>query len=205
MTDRIKFSGPTLGSPEWCADFLSRDHLIPGGAKLDTAQFLGTDGAIVTVGANAAIAATGLTVGALAAAIPSGTTLYFNGGKSATLTAAAAAAATALVVSPLVKAIDNGDVAIYTGSGPKPVPSGTVIGRTLAERNAATGYGPAASGDDEVYLIAFDVTDAAVDNDCTLVRHGTVIKENFLPGFAGLAGAVVTFLRSYYAMQRGAE
>lgn len=207
MTERIRLTGPTLGSPEWMADFGSRESLIPGGAKLDVAQFIGTDGVLVTASGPAATGATAIPVAALSGALPVGAVLFFTGGTRAVLTAAAAAAATSITVSPLPRLanIANGDTAIYAGFSLKFVPSGTVIGRTLAERNAGTGYGLAAAADDEIYILAFDVTDASIDNDAVLYRHGRVVKENFLPGFAGLAGGLVTVLRTLYQMQRGAE
>jgi hypothetical protein len=130
---KINYTGPTLASPVWAGDFLDRNALVPGGAKLNPAGFA----------ANAA--------------------------------------------------------------GKKPVPSGTALGRTLAERNAGTGFGPADAADDEIFLLALDVTDALVNNDCELYRPGRIVKENFLPGFGGLAAGVITALRDLYVMTRGAE
>lgn len=144
----------------WAGDFFDREHLMPGGAKLDAAQFLATDGVTVTTTSSAAADATSIAVSALAGALPSGTMLYFGEAKEfAMLTAAAAAGATSITVQALPAAIESGDSATYAGTtGIKRVVSGTAIGRTYTERDAGTGYGPAAAADDEIYLLAFDVS-----------------------------------------------
>lgn len=66
--------------------------------------------------------------------------------------------------------------------GRKPIPAGTFIGRSYAERDAGTGFGPAdVLTDDEVFLVAFDVVDALHIAEAELYQHGRVVKENFLP------------------------
>ena len=91
--------------------------------------------------------------------------------------------------------------------GKKRVPSGTIVGRTIAERDASAGFGPAAATDEEIYIVAFDVLDAATLNDVELCRPnaGLVVKENFLPGWAGLAAGVKTLVRAAFVCTRGAE
>jgi hypothetical protein len=130
-------TGPTLGAPEWAGDFLNREHLIPGGAK--------------------------------------------------------------------VNAADAGFVA--DSAGRKPIPAGTVIARTIAERDASTGFGPAADTDpaSETYIVAFDVTDANDINDVELYRPNSIVKENFLPGWGALSAAVKALVRARYLCTRGAE
>lgn len=137
MASRMVFTGPTLGSPEWMGDFGSRDHLVPGGVK--------------------------------------------------------------------VNAADAGFVA--DANGRKPIPSGTILGRTIAERDAGTGYGPAAATDpaSEIFILAFDISDALKNDDAELYRPGSIVKENFLPGFGGLVAGVVTILRDRYILTHGAE
>lgn len=130
---KTEFSGTTQTTPRWAGDYLGREHQIPGGARLDAAQF--------------------------------------------------AADAT---------------------TGRRPVPSGTFIGRTLAERDAGTGFGPADTvGDEEMYLSVFDVVDANNNPDVELYRHNSVVKENFLPGWAGLTAAVKTAVRDLYTCTVG--
>lgn len=128
---RITDTTATLTSPGWAGDYLNREHLIPGGAKVDPA------------------------------------------GWSA------------------------------DSAGRKPIPSGTAVGRTFAERDAGTGYGPAGDADDEVYLVAFDVTDAVLNSDVELYRPNSVVKETYVPGFAGLSAAVKAKLRAAYVCTVG--
>lgn len=193
----------------WIGDFLNgeREHLIPGGAKLDAAQFAGERAVRAVVGAAGALAgATTVPVAALSGAIPVGTTLDFGGAKFARLTVAAATGATSLTVAAIPTALVSGDTATYLPAGAfKTVPSGTVLGRTLAERDASTPFGPAADTDDEVYLLAFDVVDATVNNDVTLYRPGSLVKENFLPGVAALSATIRGKLRTTYVCTRGAN
>lgn len=202
---RIVESGNTLTSPVWAADFLNREHLVPGGAKLNSALFFAVDSVVVTVGAAGAIAtATSIPVAALTGAIPSGTVLNFGTNKFATLSAAAAAGATSLTVLAIPTALVSGDTARYAGVGVRNVPSGTLLGRTITEREASTGFGPWASGDDEVYLLAFDVTDPSINADCELYRNFSIVKENFLPGWTTYTAGMKTALRAAYRCTSGA-
>lgn len=125
----------TLAAPAWAGDPLSRDYLVPGGAKIDAAAF----------------------------------------------------------------AADS--------AGRKPVPSGTVVGRTLAERDANGKLGPAADTDEEFFIVAFDVTDAAVIDDVELARPfaGLTVRENFLPDIATLSAAVKTAVRARYVCVVGRD
>lgn len=189
-----------LTSPIWAGDFLDREHLMPGGAKVDASQFLATDGALVTLSANALVSATSIAVTALANPIPANTLLRFAAGKYAYSTAAAAAGATSITVEALPVALTSGDKATYKGSGTKPVNivSGTLIGRTWAERDAGTAFGPAADADEEIYFLAFDITDATKNNDADLYRYNSIVKETFVPGWAGLSSTLKAFVRSHY-------
>lgn len=199
MARNMNISGPTLSAPVWAGEALGPGQLIPGGAKVDAAQFLATDAVVVTMGANASIGATSLTVAALTGPIPSGTVLDFGTNKFARLTAAAAAGATTLAVAAIPTALTNAtDSATYPGVGRKSIPSGTPIGRTIAERDANTPYGPAINTDDEIYLVAFDIYDATQINDVELVRNNVVVKENFLPNWTNVGGTLKTAIRSRY-------
>lgn len=203
---RIVENANQLTAAVWAGDFLSRDHMIPGGARADSAQWASTDYTITTTAA-AIAGAVALAVTALPVALPSGTTLNFTGaGEFALLTAAAALGATSLTVEALDAAIESGDTATFTVTDPVPVTivSGTVVGRTLAERDAGTAYGKADAADDEVYIVAFDVYDASINPDIELYRPGSIVKENFLPNWAGLAAGVQTLVRAAYICTRGA-
>lgn len=277
--------------PGFLGDVLSREHLLPGGAKIDAAAFnsadaitaaVGAGGAaigatsvptaaltaiipantilnfgtlapvVATVGvAGAAQGATSVPVAALSGPIPTGTVLDFGGAKFAVLTANAAAGATALAVRALPTALVSGDAATFKGGTkqarltaaaaqgataltvdelqfalvqndtayynvpgkPKRIPAGTVVGLTFAELEAAaaTGvkWGPAADTDDLVRITPFDVPDADVNDDCELLRPGTLIKVNFLPGWGvpgliTLSAAVKAKIRAAYETTVGA-
>lgn len=201
---QVTTSTNTLTSPAWAGDILDREHLVPGGARIDAAQFLALDSVVVTTTALAAAGATSIAVTALSGAIPNGTILYFGESQEfAMLTVAAAAGATTLTVQALPVQIESGDVATYTGTGVKTVYSGTPIGRTFAERAAGTAFGPAGAADDEVYLVAFDVMDAARNADVELYRYGSIVKENFLPNFSTIIAGVLTKIRANYQTTRG--
>jgi hypothetical protein len=196
-----------LTSPVWAGDFLDREHLYPGGAKVDPAQFFATDSVLVKLSAAAAIDDVAISFDALSGPIPSGTLLHFGQSKEfARTTAAAAAGATTVAVEALPAALEDDDEARYVGVGtqPKRIIAGTLVGRTFAERAAGTSFGPAADADDEVLLVAFDVTDAARNSDVELYRPGSIVKENFLPNFSSLSVALLAKLRATYATTRGA-
>lgn len=204
---QVTLNTTTLTSPEWAGDFLDREHLVPGGARVDAAQFYPTDSVLVKLNGAAAADDTSITVDALSGAVPSGTLLHFGQSKEfARTTANAAAGATTIAVEALPSALEDNDEARYGGVGtyPKRIPSGTLIGRTFAERAAGAAFGPAADADDEVLIVALDVTDAAKNADVELYRPGSIVKENFLPDFAALSSALLTKLRATYVTTRGA-
>lgn len=198
----------TLSSPRWAGDFLSPDRLLPYGARLDPAQFLAPDGVRAVSPAGAVLGAVAIPVTALSGAIPGGVLLFFGAGVYARTTGAGAAAgAVSIPVEALPAAVPAGASASYVGAGilKKTVPSGTPVGRTYAERDARTPYGAAIDTDDEIFLTAFDVSDADNNPDVELVRHGTVVKENYLPGFATWAAALKTKIRTLYRCEIGHE
>lgn len=95
--------------------------------------------------------------------------------------------------------------------GFKYIPSGTLVGRTYAERDAGDAFGPADDADDEIYLIAYDVDDAAVNPDVVLYRHGGVVKENMLPEWDTWEADLTTYqatidaVRANYTTTKGVE
>lgn len=202
---RIVDNTNTLTPAAWMGDFGSRDHLIPGGARVDAAQWESVDYTI-TATEPAIVGAESITVAALPVAIPDDTVLDFLGaGELVRVTAAAAAGATSLVVEALDAAIEDNDTATFTVTDPSPVTvvSGTVIGRTIAERDAGTNFGPADAADDEIFIVVNDVYDASINPDVELYRPGSIVKENFLPGWSGLAAGVQTDVRARYVCVRG--
>lgn len=192
----------------WAAQFLTPDRLVPGGARLDPTQFRVEDSVLVTVsGAGAAQGATAIPLAsALTGPIPAGTILRFGADEYALLTSAAAAGATSLAVEALPAALEAADSTYYGGSGTrkKVVQSGTLLGRTYAERDAGTGYGPWATNDDEVRLVAFDNEDVDRNPDVDLVLPGTLlVRENFLPGWATWPSDRRAALRANYTTTVG--
>ena len=121
---------PTIASPRWAGDAMTREYLVAGGAKVDNTAFGAAD-----------------------------------------------------------------------SFGFMTIPSGTVIGRTRAERTAGTPMGPAADTDEEFFLVAFDVTNALANDDVELARPfaGLTVKENFLPtALSSLSATVQGAIRARY-------
>ena len=193
-----------ISPPVWMGDFSSRESILPAPAKLDPSAFMAEDGAKVTVSANAAADAVLVAVTALPNALPIGTVLDFGGKKFARLTAAAAKNAVSLTVAPLATALVENDVATYLGVGKKRVPSGTLVGRTYAEREAGAAFGPATvASDDEIYLTVRDIADLDKETDIEFYRHLRLVKENFLPGWASLSAPTKAKIRELYACVTG--
>lgn len=203
---KIQHNANQLTAPRWAGDFMSPERLVPGGARLDAAQFHGNDAVLVDVGAAGAAANdTTVPVNALSGPIPSGTILDFGAKKFAVLSAAAIAGATSITVRAIPTALVDADTAWYEGTELNTVVSGTLVGRTIAERDANTGYGPAADADDEFYLVAFEVMDVSNNPDVDLYRHGGVVYENFLPVFSTLSSTLKGKIRSLYESSIGRD
>jgi hypothetical protein len=134
--------------------------------------------------------------------IAAGTPLIF-GAVTVTTSMYASSDDTSVSIFAAPAAIADAAVCNYPGYGARPVKSGMPVGRTYAERDAGTPFGAADAADDELYLVAFDVADVMEMNEIVLVRYGTRIKENRLPGFAALAAGIKTKLRTNYQMYRG--
>lgn len=94
--------------------------------------------------------------------------------------------------------------ASWTGLTDDIVPAGTVVGRTTAEAEAGADFGPAADTDNEFFIVA-DETDVSTGRDrgTNLVRHGSVIKFTFLPGWASMSAAVKAALHESYTLVAG--
>lgn len=196
--------------PRWCGDYLHRDTLIPGGAFVVASEFPVINTVVVTVAAGgAAQGAVAVPVAALSGAIPNGTLMSFSSGEFAKLTAAAVAGATSLTVEALPNALEENDTYTYVGGNVRRyIPSGTLVGRTFAERESGTGFGPWAASDDEVFLVVHDIYDAADNAEVTLLRNGKVVKENFLPNWTDTAlwtSGAKAALRAKYNTTKGAD
>jgi hypothetical protein len=203
-------------TPPWVADFPLERDFWRAPTLLDTVQFTDQGGLVVTVGvAGAAQNATSVPVTVTSPLggyvtnvlgtnpkIPAGTTIDLGGVKIMRLTADLFLGATTAAVSALPTALVSGDIGRYNRLGKLYVPSGTIVGRTFAERTSGTGFGPGdvATPDDELALTYSIVHDARTNPQVLLLRPGgkTAIYENNLPGFASLSGAQLVWLRANY-------
>ena len=190
---------PERTPPAWAGDGLNNKTILPGGVKLDASQFTSAE---LTVNAIAAVDATSVVLSSgLTREINVGQVIDFGAKKFARLTVAAPVGATTLTVSPLVTALAVGDVGNF--SGLKFIPSGTLIGRTLAERDAGTAFGPGATTDDELFLLAYDVPDAIQNPFGAAYRQTCLVFENYLPGWSSLSAGLKTAIRSRYQCMLG--
>lgn len=196
----------SVSSPRWLAEPSLQENFARFPAKLVAADFTDKDIITIVVGAaGAAGNATSVPIDSFTfptgiTKIPKGTILYFGGEKIAVLTADYTGGAS-ITVAALPNALADNDSAVFKPFGERvSVPSGTLVGRTYAERSAGTGFGPWTSGDNEVYLTVVDVYDAAVNNDVTLLRNQVFVKENYLPRWAALSlvSDWLTALRANY-------
>lgn len=191
-------------SSAFMGDIGDREHILPGGAQLDSAATYAGEGAY-TIKLNDAAAAQGdttITVDALPVALPDNAELRF-GSVTVTLNGAKAAGQTSLTVDALGGDIADDTEAVYdTSAGTNIVVAGTLLGRTNVERLAGDGFGPFADADDEIYILAEDV-DLDATTDCNLVRHGSMIKYDFLPSWTGSSATAKTKLYASYEIVKG--
>lgn len=206
---QITIAANVKGTPRWAGDFMSRDHLMPIPARVDPAAFEDAQSVLIKLSAAAAVDATSISVDALSALVPAGTRLYFGESKELALTTAdAAAGATSITVQALPTALEDNDEARYSANPTRKVLlSGTLVGRTYAERDAGTAFGPAVSTDDEIFLAAFDVVNTTDNADVELYRPGSVVKENYLPNYAVIAADadLLADLRRVYNCIKGKD
>ena len=194
----------TQAFPTWFKDYEDRSTLLPGGVTVTPADFTPLDSITVTADGNAAAAAESVTLReALTRAIPQGTILNFGGGAYAELTAPAAEGDTELTVAPLPAQVDDGDTATYRGTNAAGISAGTLIGRTYAEQEAGTPFGPFTDGDDEVYLVLHDVADLTKNPWVTAIQPGSRIATNHLPGWADRPAAEKAAIRATYTAIHG--
>lgn len=202
---RIVYREAQLTAAAWMGDFGNREHLIPGGARLDPAQWASISHTI-TVTEPVSIGHTALTVAPLTTGIPQNTILTF-GAQPVTTSAPAMIGATTVQIAAAAGVIADNATAtlVLPSSSPLTIVSGTAVGRTLAEQASNTPFGPAAAADDEIYLIVNDVYDARVNPDIELYRPNSIVKENFLPQVlnGSMIAGVLTKLRAAYIVVRG--
>jgi hypothetical protein len=192
----------TVNDANWAAEPIDYRNTIPGGVNFDASTLIAVDGVKITVGAaGAAVAATSIPLlSAIAKGdkIPSGTILTFGGAKFATLTAEAKEGDTALTVSAIAAALAANDVATYAGVGYKSLYSGTLIGRTGADRVANLPFKLANDAMDDYYINAFDNFDVGTIPEITLLRHGAMVFRAGLRNYAALNAATKAKLENWY-------
>lgn len=200
--------GATIVSPpRWLADFSDPEIAIEHfPAKIDPTQFVDFNAMYFNVNGAAAQNATVINLVSapafpptwtLLAQIPKGTWLDFGGAKVAQLSAAYTGGLT-LAVNAIPTALVGGEQAYYLPYGQRvQVPSGTLLGRTFAQRAAGANFGPATLTSDEFYLMLHDVYNANLNNNCELVRNGRTVKENYLPQYASLLSVPVNAVQTY--------
>lgn len=185
-------------------DIGDREHILPGGAQVDDSATWGSAGdyTITINDADVNAAETSITVVALPVALPDNTELNF-GGTVAKLSAAAEAGATSITVDALTADIANGLTATYDADTEvRILPAGTLVGRTTAEKLNGDPFGPYGDSDNEIYILAEDV-DLEETPDCNLVRHGSMIKYNFLPSWTGSSSTAKAALHASYEIVKG--
>lgn len=75
------------------------------------------------------------------------------------------------------------------------IPSGTLVGRTYAERDAGTGYGVAdVATDDQIFLTTVSIYDAVQDenHETGVYRHQRLVYEDQLPRYNAATNAFTT-------------
>lgn len=206
---KVTESSNSKASPVWLGDVLDPNvNMVRAPAKVLASAFEDAKAVKVQLSAAAAADAVSISVDALSGAIPSGTLLHFGESKEfARTTADAAAGATSIAVEALPAALEDNDIAYYRPYGTrKSIPSGTLVGRTYAERDAGTPYGPAVvASDDEIYLTIFDIEDATRNNDVELLRPGCTVKENYLPNWSSLTAPEQAKIRALYTCVKGKD
>jgi hypothetical protein len=207
---QVTWTSSAWQKPNWAAEELAPMKLLPGGARINAADFNFSDGQTVTLAAGVVAAGSNKTLTLTAPLlndIPAGYILNFGDGEFATLTVTAKKGESAITGVTLAAALEGGESASFAGvSGRKPVDSGILVGRTYAERDAGTAFGLAdvTTPDDEIYLIAFGTPDAIVCADVTLLRHHTLVYEDKLPNWASLSAGQKAAIRARYTCIKSA-
>jgi len=203
----VKFSTDTIGYQNFLAEDLSSYNLVPAGARINPTEFAAFDSIFVTVATGgAAVNAVSVPIAPLAALatvgtviLPIGTLLNFGVKKFALLTAPALAGAVAITVQALATALVATETANYYPYDSKPIQAGLLVGRTFAQRDSNTPYGVAdVAADDDIYLIGVGCVNANTNPEIVLLRHGALIYENRLPGWATMTAPQKAKVRELY-------
>lgn len=213
----MSWSSTSYSQPAFAAECWDDDELLPGGAKLVASAFAREDAVTVTTKNSTAVTAgsnktvqfqtaiapaslIGSTTTLTTLAVPAGTVLNFGSGKIVTFPTGIPFGATQVTDATVAADLAGGETATFAGTGRIIVPAGTLVGRTFVERASNVGFGVAdvSTPDDEIYLTAFQVEDASINSDVTLIRHNTLIYEDKLPGWSSAASNVKAAIRAAY-------
>jgi hypothetical protein len=199
--------------PVWIGDDLNREHVMPGGAFVDADAVETIAGVDVTVATDAAAGDTSVDIEPLdpeidneagRPLIPAGTTLRFASGEFATLSAAAYSGDGTLEVEALDNPVSSGNTATHNHLGRIQISAGTPLGRTQSEMENDAAFTPAdPANDDEIYLTVYSKFDLRDDPGVELLRPGTLIYYNHLPGWDGFSADLQSALRDRYEVQKG--
>jgi hypothetical protein len=198
---------PTISTADigWLGEAPNYKTLMPHGAMADPTAFDPVDKVTLTTSGSTAASSKVINLtGKInnSVGIPSGTVLTF-GAVNVTTSAWVSPEAASIPVFPTSAIIADATAYNYPGYGARPIRSGTVVGRTYAERDTGVPFGLAVDADDEIYFVAFDVPDVLKSTEIVLVRYQVRIKENRVPGWAALSATIKTKLRTLYQMYRG--
>jgi hypothetical protein len=203
-TPGVTFTDYQRVAPAWLGSRISDSKVvIPGGILIAPAGLPRIDQVTFTTAAGAVTVGSAKTVvftAPLSGAIPAGTVLDLGGGKFLSFPTGAAAAATQIIDGVVTGvALAGGETGTYLGTGKIILTGGTFLSRTLAERDAGTGYGLAVATDAQFTVLLHDV-DLAMEDVAAGVQPlaGNILYENFLPGFDGLAVGLKAKLRELY-------
>ena len=187
--------------PAWAGDFLGRESVLAGGAQLQPEDFVPAPTTLTLGnGGDAAIGDKTIVVDtALLIELREGRRLYsIDSTKMVVMSKTAAIGDTTLNVFALDTAIVDLTDLIYAPTEAVKIPSGTIVGRTRAERDVNRGFGPAADADEEFYLTIHHVDDVLKDADVDLYRHGRIVYTNFLPDWTAMSATVKTAIYDNY-------
>lgn len=204
MSPKVTFKPYQRVTPNWLgAKITDPKVVIPGGILLNAAEFPRIDQVVVTLAAGAVTAGSGKTLTAATALtgdIPVGTILDFGAGEFATLTIGATKGTTAITGVTLAADLEGAETATYLGVGNRMTPGGTFVGRTLAERDAGTGYGVADPTNDAQFALLLHDVDLSEEDIAAGVQPGAgnVIYENLLPGWVALSADAKAKVRALY-------
>jgi hypothetical protein len=185
--------------PAWAGDVKTRDTVLAGGSRIEFSAFAPAPVALTVSGAVAAGDEEITFDAALTVDLVAGDRILDGtAGEIIVVRDTVRKGATTVTVFPVASGIADAATLTYIPTRSNRIQSGTLLGRTYAERDAAMGFGPADAADDEVYLLLYDLHDIYMgDGEVELYRHGSLVYENVEP-ISGLSAALLAKVRAAY-------